>query len=152
MRMTAALSLAAAFAAGLAAAPLAQRLGPGAHAQPAPLTPMLIDIAALTDADLPLTPTGLRSKGLVATEHGTLAVQTGNVGKHFHTSADEIQYIVEGRGSAWLGDKKVELRPGVLLVIPRGTHHAGSVPTEGRFKALAIKLPPQAANDTQFVD
>ena len=161
MRTVPTFALALAFGAGLAASPLAERLLPDAHAQqaasaPAPLTaltPMAIDIAALKDADLAATPNpDLRSKGLVATEHGTLAVQTGNVAKHFHRTADEIQYIVEGRGSAWLGDRKVELRPGMLLVIPRGTHHAGSITTEGRFKALAIKLPPQAPNDTHFVE
>lgn len=155
MRTRAVLPLALAFAAGLAASPAAERLlslAPAAHAQAVPLAPMLIDIAALKDADLSATPNpDLRSKGLVATEHGTLAVQTGNVAKHYHSGADEIQYIVEGSGTAWLGDRQVQIRPGMLLVIPRGTHHAGTVPIEGRFKALAIKLPPQAASDTHFV-
>ena len=162
MRLAHAVPIALAFAAGLVASPLARRLVPDAHAQAAQptqptqkaaLTPMLIDIAALRDADLSATAApDLRSKGLVATEHGTLAVQTGNIAKHFHDTADEIQYIVEGRGSAWLGDTRVELRPGMLLVIPRGTHHAGSSATEGRFKALAIKLPPQGPDDTHFVE
>jgi mannose-6-phosphate isomerase-like protein (cupin superfamily) len=158
MRISLALPVGLAFVAGIAVSPLAQRLLPSAHAQAsapasAGLTPMIIDIAALKDADLPTTPNpDMRSKGLVATSNGTIAVQTGNVAKHFHTNADEIQYIVEGTGTAWLGSEKREIRPGMLIIIPRGTHHAGTEATSGRFKALAIKLPPQDPKDTTFVN
>jgi len=152
-----ALPLALAFVAGAALSPLAQRLLPSAQAQtaaaPPALTPMIIDVAALKDADLAATSNpDLRSKPFVVTEYGTLAVQIGNVAKHFHANAHEIQYIVEGSGTAWLGDKKQEIRPGMLLIIPKGTHHAGSESTSGRFKAIAIKLPPQDPKDTTFVN
>jgi mannose-6-phosphate isomerase-like protein (cupin superfamily) len=160
-----ALSLGLAFAAGLAVSPIAQRGLPDAHAQaaasapatvaaaPASLVPMIIDVAALKDADLNATPNpDLRSKGFVATPNGTIAVQTGNVAKHFHSNADEIQYIVEGTGTAWLGNEKREIRPGMLIIIPRGTHHAGTEASSGRFKAIAIKLPPQDPKDTTFVN
>jgi mannose-6-phosphate isomerase-like protein (cupin superfamily) len=114
---------------------------------------MIIDVAALKDADLAATSNpDLRSKPFVVTEYGTLAVQIGNVAKHFHANAHEIQYIVEGSGTAWLGDKKQEIRPGMLLIIPKGTHHAGTESTSGRFKAIAIKLPPQDPKDTTFVN
>jgi mannose-6-phosphate isomerase-like protein (cupin superfamily) len=153
LRFKTAASLAFAFVAGIAAAPLAQQWLPGAHAQAAGLTPMIIDIAAIKEAELPTTPNpDLRTKGLVATEHATIAVQMGNVAKHFHSGADEIQYIVEGTGTAWLGDTKREIRPGMLIIIPKGTHHAGTESTSGRFKALAIKIPPQAPTDTTFVN
>ena len=153
MRLIPTLSLALAFGAGVAVSPLAEHLLPGAHPQPAGLTPMIIDIAAIKESELPTTPNpDLRAKGLAATEHGTIGVQMGNVGKHFHSAADEIQYIVEGTGTAWLGDKKVDIRPGMLIVIPRGTHHAGTEQTSGRFKAIAIKLPPQDPKDTTFVN
>ena len=156
MRLVHALPLGLAFVAGLAVSPVAQRLLPSAQAQapaPAALVPMIIDIAALKDADLNATPNpDLRNKGLVTTTNATIAVQMGNVGKHFHTNADEIQYIVEGSGTAWLGDQKREIRPGMLIIIPRGTHHAGTEATSGRFKALAIKIPPQDPKDTTFVN
>ena len=153
MRLPSALILALTFGAGLAASPLAERLLSSAHAQAPGLTPMIIDVAALKDADLGATPNpDLRAKGFVATEHGTLAVQMGNVAKHFHSNTDEIQYIVEGTGTAWLGDQKREIRPGMLIIIPRGTHHAGTEAITGRFKAIAIKLPPQASTDTTFVN
>ena len=164
MRLVHALSIAVAFAAGVAASPLAQRLLPSAQAQasapaaaapaaPAAMLPMIIDIAALKDADLLATSNpDLRAKGLVATPNATLAVQMGNVAKHFHANSDEIQYIVEGSGTTWLGDQKREIRPGMLIIIPRGTHHAGTDASSGRFKALAIKIPPQDPKDTTFVN
>jgi mannose-6-phosphate isomerase-like protein (cupin superfamily) len=160
MRTAVALPVALAFVAGIAFSPVAQRLLPDAHAQasappaaPVALTPMIIDVAGLKDADLGATPNpDLRSKGYVATPNGTIAVQMGNVAKHFHSNADEIQYIVEGTGTAWLGNEKREIRPGMLIVIPRGTHHAGTEATSGRFKAIAIKLPPQDPKDTTFVN
>ena len=151
-----------AFAAGLLAGPGWRLVLPDAHAQAsapaapattAALVPMLLDVAALKDADLAATSApDLRSKGFVATPHGTIAVQIGNVAKHFHSNADEIQYIVEGTGTAWLGNEKREIRPGMLIVIPRGTHHAGTEASSGRFKAIAIKLPPQDPKDTTFVN
>ena len=156
MRLVHALPLGLAFVAGIAVSPVAQRLLPSALAQApaaAALTPMIIDIAALKDADLNATSNpDLRNKGLVTTSNATLAVQMGNVGKHFHTNADEIQYIVEGSGTAWLGDQKREIRPGMLIIIPRGIHHAGTEAISGRFKALAIKIPPQDPKDTTFVN
>lgn len=156
MRIIHALPVAVAFVAGIAASPLLQKLLPDARAQAAPvpaMQPMIIDVAALKEADLAATPNpDQRSRGYVATEHGTIAVQMGNVAKHFHSNADEIQYIVEGSGTAWLGDQKREIRPGMLIIIPRGTHHAGTEATSGRFKAIAIKLPPQAPTDTTFVN
>ena len=152
--MRLAVPLALAFAAGLAASPLLQRALPDAHAQAAPLAPMVIDIAALKEADLGATANpDMRGRGLVATDQGTIGVQSGNVAKHIHAGSDEIQYIVEGSGTGWLGERRIELRPGLLLVIPNGTPHGGTEGTGGaRIKALAIKLPPQAPTDTKFVD
>lgn len=144
--------LAASFAAGL----LAARLAPEAQAQSSPpsLTAQIINVPAMTDDQIgPLQPNGdLRSRLLGATEQGTIAVQSGNVIKHYHADAHEIQYIVEGSGSFWLGDKEVEVKPGDLIIIPKGTVHAGSKATSGRFKAISIKMPPQRPDDTVRVN
>ena len=156
MRITATFTLlatSAAFCAGMVASPVAEHLITHAYAQTVSLAPSIIDIAAIKEADLPATPNpDLRSKALVVTDNATLAVQVGNVGKHFHSKSDELQYIVEGTGTAWLGDKKIDIHPGMLIVIPKGTAHAGTVATTGRFKAIAIKIPPQANGDTTFVE
>lgn len=144
--------VAVAFAAGI----VTSRMLPVAYAQApssAPLQAQIIDVNALGESELGaiLPNTDLRSKTLVVTDKATIAVQQGNVGKHYHSGSDEIQYIVEGTGTAWLGDTQRTIKPGDLIIIPRGTAHAGTVATSGRFKSIAIKIPPQAAGDTHFL-
>ncbi len=141
-----------AFAAGLVVA----RFVPDATAQTAPptLTAQIISLTAMTDEQIgPLVPnTDLRTRLLGATEHGTVAIQSGNVFKHYHADANEIQYIIEGAGSFWLGDKEQQIKAGDLVIIPKGTIHAGSKAATGRYKAIAIKMPPQRPDDTKRVD
>lgn len=146
------LQLAAAFGVGLAAAPWFGHALPSANAQATELQPLLIDVAALKDADLTgSTGSDIRAKGYVVTEGGSVGVQTGNAPKHHHDKSVEVQYIVEGNGTAWLGDQQVDIHPGMLIVIPKGTNHGGTVPVSGRFKALAMKFPPQQPGDTIVV-
>ena len=152
---TKALSLAvvAAFITGLVVSPLALRAVAQAQAAAAALTPMTLDLSAMKAGDLGTTPyPDLKSKTLVTTDNATIAIQSGNVGKHIHSKTDEIQYIIEGSGTVWLGSERKEFKPGTLLVIPKGTAHAGSVVTNGPVKAIAIKIPPQPAGDITFVD
>jgi len=146
-------AIAAAFAAGLVASPLARHAVSSAKAATAPLTPQAIDLAALKHADLPTTPNPeMNNRLLVNTDNATVAIQSGNVKKHIHPKTNEIQYIIEGSGTMWLGDKRTEFKPGTLLIIPMGTAHAGTIVSSGPVKALAIKIPPQPADDTVFVD
>jgi mannose-6-phosphate isomerase-like protein (cupin superfamily) len=146
------LAVVGAFAAGIIASPLLQRLVPDAHAQQAPLVATVIDLNAITHAALPATPyPELRSKTLVNTDNATINLQSGNVDKHIHAKTDEIQYIVEGSGSMWLGGELKEFKPGSLIIIPKGTPHAGAIVASGPVKAIAIKIPPQAKDDIVFV-
>jgi mannose-6-phosphate isomerase-like protein (cupin superfamily) len=146
-------ALVAAFSAGCIASPLALRALSAAESAAPALTPMTMDLAAMKAADLGNTPyPELKSKTLVTTDNATVAIQSGNVGKHTHPKTDEIQYIIEGSGTIWLGTQRVEFKPGTLLVIPKGTAHAGSVVTKGPVKAIAIKIPPQPAGDIVFED
>jgi len=144
-------SVAAAFTAGL----LAARVAPPAGAQSSPpaLSPRIVNLTAMTEDEIgPLVGgTDLRTRTLVATEQGTVAVQSGNVFKHFHADANEIQLILAGEGPFWLGDRQVQIKPGDLIIIPKGTVHAGSMAATGRFRAVAIKLPPQRPDDTHRV-
>ena len=136
----------AAFVGGL----LAARTTPPALAQAPALQPQIIDLAAITDADLgTIVPNlgTLRSRTLVVLPQGTMAVQTGNVPKHTHTDANEFQYVISGTGTFWLGNQQQLVHPGDLIIIPKGTPHAGSVLSSGELKVLAIKMPPQAADD-----
>jgi len=91
---------------------------------------------------------GLRSKVLVAADGATVSIQDGNTAKHFHTNANEMQFILEGTGTMWLGGKEVQLKPGDFIVIPKGTAHGGTKPDGRTFKTIAIKTPPQATGDT----
>lgn len=140
------------FAGGL----IAGQIIPSATAQGAPpvLPTQIVNLIAMTDEEIgPLVPnTDLRTRLLGATEHGTIAVQSGNVFKHYHADANEVQYIIDGSGSFWLGDKEVQIKPGDLIMIPKGTVHAGSKAATGRYKAIAFKMPPQRSDDTKRVD
>jgi len=147
------LAAAFAFAAGLAISPLTQHGFSQAHAEGAPLQAAVIDLAGMKHDDIPATPLPeMHSRLLVNTESGTIAIQSGNVKKHFHANSDEIQYVIEGSGSMWLGKERRDFKAGSLIIIPKGTAHAGTIVTSGPVKAIAIKLPPQGKDDTHFVD
>ena len=143
-------SVGLAFVAGCGAA----RWLPQARAADA-LTPQIIHVSELSgDALGPVMAppvAGLRSKTFVSAEGMTIAVQVGPVPKHQHDNSHEFQYILEGTGTIWLGDKEVRVKPGDLVVIPKGTPHGGTKPDSGDFKSIAIKTPPQVAGDTKML-
>jgi mannose-6-phosphate isomerase-like protein (cupin superfamily) len=127
------------------------RLPQNASAAAAPLQPAVFDTAALTlDAFPPANPATpkLRTKTLVVADGATVAVVMGTAAKHFHAGSDEIQVVLEGSGTEWLGDKQVDVKQGSVVVIPRNTAHAGLVDTSGgKLKFVAIKTPPQDPTD-----
>jgi mannose-6-phosphate isomerase-like protein (cupin superfamily) len=138
-------SIALAFAAGCGATRL---LPQAAIAADTMMTAQVLHVPNLSgDALGPASGTGFRSKTFVMADGMTLAVQAGNVPKHMHPDANEIQYILEGTGTIWLGEKEVSVKPGDLVVIPKGTAHGGTKPDSGSapIKAIALKTPPQAA-------
>jgi len=147
------LAIVAAFAAGVFVSRLARHAIGEAQAQAAPLTPAMIDLAALKHADLPVTPNPeMNARGLVTTDNATIGIQSGNVAKHMHPKTDEIQYILEGSGAMWLGGERKEFKAGTLIVVPKGTAHGGTLVTAGPVKAIAIKIPPQPKDDVVFLD
>ena len=95
---------------------------------------------------------GMHSKMFFSADGATISIQDGNVGKHMHPNTNEIQYILEGTGTIWLGDKEVKVGPGDLVIIPKGTAHGGTKPDGRALKAIAIKTPPQAPDDTKMLD
>jgi mannose-6-phosphate isomerase-like protein (cupin superfamily) len=131
----------ATFAAGLVVGSVRR-----ADADAPSMTPMIIHVPSLTAATLPPPAAGmnLQNKVVVTADGATVQVQLGPVGKHYHANANEVQYVVEGQGKFWLGDSYKDVGPGDLIIIPKGTPHAGT--TTG-FKAIAIKTPPQAKDD-----
>jgi mannose-6-phosphate isomerase-like protein (cupin superfamily) len=95
---------------------------------------------------------GMHSKMFTSVDGATISIQDGNVGKHMHPNTNEIQYILEGTGTIWLGDKEVKVGPGDLIIIPKGTAHGGTRPDGRALKAIAIKTPPQAPDDTKMLN
>lgn len=137
-------SIALAFVAGSAAT----QLFPRAIAADTMMTAQVLHVPELQgDALGPANQIGFRSKMFVAAEGMTVSVQAGNVPKHLHPDAHEIQYILEGTGTVWLDEKEIRVKPGDLVVIPKGTPHGGTKPDAGSapIKAIALKTPPQAA-------
>ena len=147
-RFATTLSIAAAFAAGCGVTHL---LRPAIAAEN--ITAQVIHTGELAGDVLGMASgTGFRSKVFVSADGATVAVQDGNVPKHLHPNTNEMQFILEGTGTIWLGDKEVKVKPGDLVVIPKGTAHGGTKPDSRPFKAIAIKTPPQAPDDVKLLD
>jgi mannose-6-phosphate isomerase-like protein (cupin superfamily) len=147
-RVVAALSLATAFAAGCT---VTHFLRPALAAEN--ITAQVIHTGEMVgDALGNANSIGFRSKMFVSADGMTISIQDGNVPKHMHPNTNEIQYILEGTGTIWLGDKEVQVKPGDLVVIPKGTPHAGTKPDGRPIKAIAIKTPPQAPDDTKMLN
>ena len=63
-----------------------------------------------------------------------------------------MQIVLAGTGTEWLGNQQVPLQPGMMIVIPSGTNHAGLVDTSGgKLRFVSIKTPPQSPTDVHFV-
>ena len=147
-RIAITLSIATAFAAGCGVTHL---LRPALAADQ--ITAQVIHTGDLEgDALSPVNAGGMRNKLLVSVDGATIAIQDGSPPKHLHANANEIQYILEGTGTVWLGDKEVKVGPGDLVIIPKGTPHGGTKPDGRTIKAIAIKTPPQAPNDTKILN
>ena len=147
-RIATAVTIAAAFAAGCG---MTYLLRPALAAES--ITAQVIHTGDLSGDGLgPSNAGGMRSKMFVNAEGATISIQDGNAPKHMHPNTNEIQYILEGTGTIWLGDKEVKVKPGDLVVIPKGTPHGGTKPDGRTIKAIAIKTPPQAPDDVQLLD
>jgi mannose-6-phosphate isomerase-like protein (cupin superfamily) len=147
-RLATALSITAAFGAGCGVTYLHQ---PAWAAES--ITAQIIHTGeAEGDALGPANDAGYRSKTFMSADGATVSIQDGHVPKHMHTNTNELQYILEGTGTIWLGDKEVTVKPGDLVIIPKGTPHGGTKPNGRPFKSIAIKTPPQAPDDTKLLD
>src|SRR5262249_2103554 len=130
------LSIAAAFAAGCA---MTHVMRP-ALAAPDVITAQVIHTGDLEgDAISPANAGGMRTQPFAPVEGATISIQDGNPPKHLHNNANEIQYILAGPGTIWLGDKEVPVKPGDLVIIPKGTPHGGTKSNGRTIKAIAIK-------------
>src|ERR1700750_1909168 len=147
-RIVATVSIAAAFAAGCG---VTHVLRPALAADT--ISAQIIHTGDLEgDALSPLNSGGMRNKTFVAGDGATISIQDGSPPKHLDANAHENQYILEGKGTIWLGDKEVAVKPGDLVIIPKGTPHGGTKPDGRTIKAIAIKTPPQRPDDTKILN
>ena len=147
-RITAALALATAFAAGSG---VTHFLRPALAAET--ITAQVISTGELEgDKISAANAGGMRNKTLAVADGMTISIQDGSPPKHMHPNTHEIQYVLEGTGTIWLGDKEVTVKPGDLVIIPKGTPHGGTKPNGRTIKAIAIKTPPQAPDDVKLLN
>src|SRR3977135_3814026 len=107
-RIVATLSIAAAFAAGCA---VTHVLRPALAAESV-MAQVIHTQDFSGDALGAANAGGMHSKMFVSADGATISIQDGNVGKHMHPNTNEIQFILEGTGTIWLGDKEVKVKPG----------------------------------------
>ena len=130
-RIVTTLSIAAAFAAGCGVTHL---LRPALAAET--ITAQIIHTGDFSgDALGPANAGGMHSKMFMSADGATISIQDGNVGKHMHPNTNEIQYILEGTGTIWLGDKEVRGQAGRPRHHPEGhpawRHQAGRPAAQG---------------------
>jgi mannose-6-phosphate isomerase-like protein (cupin superfamily) len=147
-RFATALSIAAAFAAGCA---VTHVLRPALAADT--ITAQIIHTGDLEGDKLAAAnASGMRNKLFVSVDGATISIQDGNTPKHLHNDANEVQYVLDGTGTIWLGEKEERVKPGDLIIIPKGTPHGGTKPDGRTIKAIAIKTPPQAPDDIKLLN
>lgn len=88
------------------------------------------------------------SQRVLASGNGSLfkvAKGIGSTNWHRHDDQDEIFLILEGRIVIQMRDRNVDLEPGDLFVIPRGTEHCPVAETEARFLLIGPEVTSNAA-------
>jgi quercetin dioxygenase-like cupin family protein len=63
------------------------------------------------------------------------------VKKHKHQFHTEHVYILEGEGEMLLGEKKLKVKKGDILFIPKNTIHSLKVTSKEPVKVLSIQSP-----------
>lgn len=66
---------------------------------------------------------------------------------HYHTSADEIVVVKEGKGEMLINGEWVVVKEGDIHINPRGAVHATRVADGQKFSVISIFTPPQAGGN-----
>jgi mannose-6-phosphate isomerase-like protein (cupin superfamily) len=62
---------------------------------------------------------------------------------HYHEHTDEVYYIIAGSGTMVLDDDEIDVHPGVVVYVPRGTRHKAV----GRLTVLTVCIPHGVLGD-----
>ena len=68
--------------------------------------------------------------------------------KHYHKNTTEIYHILEGQGVLEIGEDRIDLSPGLTVLIEKGTPHRGW----GDFKTIVVPIPAFDASDEYLVE
>jgi mannose-6-phosphate isomerase-like protein (cupin superfamily) len=88
------------------------------------------------------------SQRVVANGNGNLfkvAKGIGSTNWHSHDDQDEIFLVIEGHITIQMQDRDVDLGPGDLFVIPRGTEHCPVAHEAARFLLIGPEVTSNAA-------
>jgi quercetin dioxygenase-like cupin family protein len=70
---------------------------------------------------------------------------------HLHPDAEEIFYVLAGRGTTWEGDEEHSIGPGDVVVLPAGVPHVTvAADPEGLSVVAFIPHPDLAANTVEL--
>jgi mannose-6-phosphate isomerase-like protein (cupin superfamily) len=88
------------------------------------------------------------SQRVIAGGNGNLfkvAKGIGSTNWHTHEDQDEVFLVIEGHIVIQLRDREVDLGPGDLFVVPRGTEHCPLAREEARFLLIGPEVTSNAA-------
>jgi mannose-6-phosphate isomerase-like protein (cupin superfamily) len=134
------LIVALAFAAGVFCA----RAPQVARAADAVVEATTIDLTALDPATFPPPNPALpniRTKTLATVDQTVFALSVGTAPKHTHESTTEVQLVMDGTGTEWLGDKQIPLKPARSSSFRRTRRTVGS--PEARSASTPSKHRPK---------
>jgi mannose-6-phosphate isomerase-like protein (cupin superfamily) len=63
------------------------------------------------------------------------------VKKHKHVTHTEQVYILDGEGEMMVGDKKMKVKKGDIVLIPKNTFHSLKVTSPTPMKVLSVQSP-----------
>jgi mannose-6-phosphate isomerase-like protein (cupin superfamily) len=106
-----------------------------------------------------MAPDGSEVRILCQTGRGSMAHFTlapGAIAKAVtHRTVDEVWYVLSGRGRMWRrhGDHQecVEMRAGLSLSIPLGTHFQFRADGDAPLAAVGVTMPPWPGEDEAYV-
>jgi len=71
---------------------------------------------------------------------------------HKHITHSEHVYIVEGEGEMMLGNKKLKVKKGDIVFIPKNTFHSLKVLSETPVKVISIQAPVFDGTDRMLAE
>jgi mannose-6-phosphate isomerase-like protein (cupin superfamily) len=109
------------------------------------------------EADV-VAPDGSQVRILVSSTRGSMAhftLEAGAVARPVaHRTIEEVWFVVSGAGRMWRrldGEEDiVELRPGVSLALPVGTHFQFRSDGDGPLAAVGVAMPPWPGDDEAY--